>query len=219
MKPIPIAQYLNQFGRVEPARVDRPLFDRAVGDRFPRESVLLKPKAVAPPVIDIEARLEEAREQGRQEGFAAAREEAAAALAEHRGALTERENAARLAWQASEYAQFAQKIDLALEALEEKLARSVSRILKPFLIDEQVKQVTQSLSENLAKILSKDAPAVLKITGPGPLLELLREQLSSHPIDVEYVAASNLDVTVEANQTVLKTQLQAWVDHLQSLGE
>jgi hypothetical protein len=213
MKPIPIAQYLNQFGRVEPNHGDRPLIDRSQ-----RESVLLKPRVVSPPV-DIEARIEEALERGRQEGLAAARAEAAAALAQQRGASADRESAARLAWQANEYAEFAQKIDFALGALEGRLAQSVARILKPFLIEEQVKMVTLALSENLSRILSKDAPPVLKITGPEALLNLLRDKLSSHPVEVEYAPAKDLDVTVEANQTVLKTQLQAWIDHIQTLGE
>lgn len=213
MKPIPIAQYLNQFGRVEPNYGDRP-----PADRSQRESVLLKPRVVAAP-IDIEARIEEALERGRQEGLAAARAESAAALAQQRGLSAERESAARLAWQANEYAQFAGKIDFALGAIEEKLAQSVARILKPFLIEEQVKKVTRTLSENLSRILSKDAPPVLKIAGPEALLNLLRDKLSSHPVEVEYVQADGLDVTVEANQTILKTQLQAWIDHIQTLGE
>jgi hypothetical protein len=213
MKPIPIAQYLNQFGRVEPNHGDR-----VAAERFPRESVLLRPKAVSAP-IDMEARIEEALERGRQEGLAAARAESAAALAQQRGQLTERESAARLAWQANEYAQFAEKIDIAIVALEERLAQSVARILKPFLIEEHVKRVTLALSENLSKILSRDAPPILKVTGPEALLNLLRDNLSSHPVEVEYVQANGLDVTVEANQTVLKTQLQAWIDHIQTLGE
>ena len=213
MKPIPIAQYLNQFGRVELNHGDRP-----PADRSQRESVLLKPRVVAAP-IDVEARIEEALERGRQEGLAAARAESAAALAQQRGLSAERESAARLAWQANECAQFAEKIDFALGAIEERLAQGVARILKPFLIEEQVKKVTRTLSENLSRILSKDAPPVLKITGPEALLNLLRDKLSSHPVEVEYVQADGLDVTVEANQTVLKTQLQAWIDHIQTLGE
>src|SRR6202011_2756346 len=154
---IPIAQYLNQFGRVELNHGDRP-----PADRSQRESVLLKPRVVAAP-IDVEARIEEALERGRQEGLAAARAETAAALAQQRGLSAERESAARLAWQANEYAQFAEKIDFALGAIEERLAQGVARILKPFLIEEQVKKVTRTLSENLSRILSKDAPPVLKI--------------------------------------------------------
>jgi hypothetical protein len=213
MRPIPIAQYLNQFGRVDPSQADRLPVERPQ-----RESVLLKPRVVAPPV-DIQVQIEEAFERGRQEGLAAGRAEATTALAQQRGLSTERENASRVTWQANEYAALAEKIETAMGTLEEKLARSVARILKPFLIEEHVKQVTLALSENLAKILSKDAPPVLKITGPETLLSLLHDKLSSYPVEVEYVQAGGVDVTVEANQTVLKTQLQAWIDHIQAMGE
>jgi hypothetical protein len=208
MKPIPIAQYLNQFGRAEPTHGDRPQ----------RESVLLKQKVVAVPV-DTEARIEEALERGRQEGLAAARAESAAVLAAERSQWVERAAAERLIWQANEYARFGEKIELAMSVLEDRLAQAVARILKPFLVDERTKQVTQALSENLSRILSKDAPSVLKITGPEPLLNVLRERLSAYSVTVEYVAGASLDVTVEAHQTIIKSQLQAWIDHIEAIGE
>ena len=158
MRPIPIAQYLNQFGRAEPTQGDRA-----------RESVLLKTRILSTPA-DIDARVEEAFERGRREGLAAARDECEAAFAAERRQWDEREAEQRIAWQANEYAQLADKIEGAMVAIEDELARSVARILKPFLIEERVKQVTQALSETLSRILSRDAPAALKITGPEALL-------------------------------------------------
>jgi hypothetical protein len=208
MRPIPIAQYLNQFGKADPTQGDRPQ----------RESVLLKPRVLSIPA-DMDTRVEEAFERGRQEGLAAARAESEAALALERSQWDERETAERLAWQANEYARFAEKIELAMVAIEDKLAQSVARILKPFLIDERLKQVTQALSENLSRILSKDAPAALKITGPEALLSALRDRLASHSVAVEYIREDGVDVTVEAHQTIIKSQLQAWIDHIEAIGE
>ena len=51
------------------------------------------------------------------------------------------------------------------------------------------------------------------------LLSVLRDQLSSQSVAVEYVAAEGLDVTIEANQTIIKSQLQAWIDHIETVGE
>lgn len=211
MRPIPIAQYLNQFGKANPARIDSPQL----------ESVLLKPRilpAPAPPV-NIDAQLEEAKELGRQEGLAAAREEFEASLALERKDRDDREVARRLAWQANEYARFAEKIEHAMAAIEGKLAQGVARILKPILIEERAKQVTDALSENLSKILSRDAPALLKITGPEALLSVLRDKMSAHAVAVEYIPSAGADVTVEANQTIIQSQLQAWIDHIASIGE
>lgn len=208
MRPIPIAQYLNQFGKAELAQ----------GNRLQRESVLLKSRILSTPA-DIDARIEEAFERGRQEGLAAARGECEAALAVERRQRDAREAAERLAWQANEYARLAEKIERAMAAIEDELAKSVARILKPFLVEERVKQVTRALSENLSRILSKDAPAALKITGPEALLSVLRDRLASHPATVEYVAGDGVDVTVEAHHTIIKSQLQAWIDHLETIGE
>jgi hypothetical protein len=206
MRPIPIAQYLNQFGRADPTQAER----------VQRDSVLLRPRVLSVPA-DIDARVEEALERGKLEGLAAGRAEAAANLALERADWEEQESERRAAWQANDYAQLAGKIERAMTEVEDRLAGAVARILKPFLIEERVKRITESLSENLSTILSRDSPPVLKITGPEALLSVLRDQMSSHA--VEYVAADGLDVTVEANQTIIKSQLQAWIDHIESIGE
>jgi hypothetical protein len=208
MRPIPIAQYLNQFGRADPTQAER----------VQRDSVLLRPRVLSVPA-DIDARVEEALERGKLEGLAAGRAEAAANLALERADWEEQESERRAAWQANDYAQLAGKIERAMTEVEDRLAGAVARILKPFLIEERVKRITESLSENLSTILSRDSPPVLKITGPEALLSVLRDQMSSHAVVVEYVAADGLDVTVEANQTIIKSQLQAWIDHIESIGE
>jgi hypothetical protein len=208
MRPIPIAQYLNQFGKAEPTHGERPQ----------RESLLLKSRILSSPA-DMDARVAEAFERGRLEGLAAARGECEAALAVERAQWDVRATAERLDWQANEYAGFAEKIERAMAAIEDELAKSVARILKPFLVEERIKQVTQALSENLSRILSNDAPAALRITGPEALLGVLRDRLAGHAVAVEYVPEDGVDVTVEAHQTIIKSQLQAWIDHLEAVGE
>jgi hypothetical protein len=91
--------------------------------------------------------------------------------------------------------------------------------LKPFLNEERVKQVTLALCENLNRILSNETPAVLKISGPEALLSVLRQKMAAHSAAVEFIPAGGLDVTIEAHQTVIRSQLQAWIDHLESIGE
>lgn len=207
MRPIPIAQYLNQFGRAAVTHSERP-----------RENVLVKPRILSTPA-DIEGRVQEAFERGRREGAASARAECEAALgAEHRQ-WEEREADKRRSWQSGEYAAFAEKIDAAVAAIGDELASSVARILKPFLVEERVKQATQALAESLARILSRDAPAALKISGPEGLLGALRERLASGAAQVEFVASEGVDVTVETQHTIIQTQLQAWIDHLAAIGD
>jgi hypothetical protein len=212
MRPIPIAQYLNQFGKANGASIPPPQ----------PQSLLLKPRPVpapSPPPINVDAELAEAAERGRQSALEAARAEFASALDLERRSWEEAEAARRIAWQATEYAIFADKIERAMAAIEDKVASSVARILKPFLNEERAKQITEALSENLSRILSNDAPTMLKITGPQALLNVLRDKMSAHAVNVEYVPSSGVDVTIEANQTVIQSQLQAWMDHIASVGE
>src|SRR5580692_7176294 len=110
MRPIPIAQYLNQFGRAEPTPADR----------VHRDSVLLRPRVLSVPA-DIDARIEEALERGRSEGLAAGRAESAAALHLEQADWEAQENQRRLAWQANEMAQFAEKIEGAMATIEDRL--------------------------------------------------------------------------------------------------
>ncbi|MGA2044492.1 MAG: hypothetical protein ABSG83_14105 [Roseiarcus sp.] len=212
MRPIPIAQYLNQFGRVNGARIDPPHDGPAA-----RPRVLSVPADSVP--LNIDAQLGEAVERGRQEGLAAARAEFAAAILAERKELEERDAARRLAFQANEYARFGEKIENAMAAIEDGLAQTVARILKPYLSEAVARQASEALSDALSRILSRDAPSLIKITGPEPLLGLLREKMAAHPVTVEYVASTGVDVTVEANQTIIQSQLQAWIDHIASIDE
>jgi hypothetical protein len=204
MKPIPIAQYLNRFERAEPTDIEAP-----------PSPFTVKPR-VAPAADDIETRLREAYEKGRQEGLAMARSEADALLTNQKGEQEERVVAERLAFQANECAKFADQITVGLSEIEDRIAATVAGILRPFLVQEQAARVTKALSENLARILSGDSPALLKISGPEFMLSVLRDRLSNHPAPVEYSVEEGLDVTVEAQQTIIRSQLEAWINLIES---
>ena len=210
MKPIPIAQYLNRFERVgaadfgEPAKPPPPL---------------LKPRVVAAPAEDIQARLQEAFERGRQDGIAAARAEAEAVLAQQQGELNQRAEGERVAFQAQEYATLADQISAGLNEIEARIADGVAHILRPYLAQEQSKKVIQALSETLGRILSSESAALLRISGPETVLNVLRDRLSKHAVEVEYVLEDGVDVTIEAQQTVIRSQLQAWLDLIDTTAD
>jgi len=208
MKPIPIAQYLNRFERVEPSDADT----------FTARPLLLKPRIVAA-VEDTDARVHEAFERGRQEGFAAAQAEAEAALAAQRSEMQEREQAERAVFQAREYAQLADQISAGLAEIEARIAEAVAHILRPYLAQEQSKRVIQALSDNLCRILSGESATLLTISGPESVLNLLRDRLAHYPVQVEYNLEEGVDVTVEAQQTIIRSQLQAWLDLIDSTAD
>jgi hypothetical protein len=206
MKPIPIAQYLNRFERAEPTDMEAPRRQNAL---------TLKPRVV-PVVEDVETRLNDAFERGRQEGLATARAETAAALARQQDEQEERAGAERVAFQADEYAKLADQISAGLNEIEERIAATVARILRPYLAQEHSRLVVKALSDGLARILSGDTATLLKITGPEVMLNVLRDRLAKHPIQVEYSIEDGVDVTVEAQHTIIRSQLQAWNDLIDS---
>jgi len=212
MKPIPIAQYLNRFERAAPTHPSPPK----------REAVLLAPR-ILPTREEVESRVEaqvaEAFERGRQQGFAEARDTAAANLERDLADREEHARADRLVFQNEECAKLADRIASGLAEVETRVAESVARILKPYLAQEQAKRVTQSLSENLNRILSGEFGATLKISGPDSILAALRDRLAAREVQVEYCLQPGVDLTVEAQHTVIRTQLQAWTDLINSLGD
>lgn len=210
MRPIPIAQYLNRFERVGAA---------GVGEPAKQPPALLKPRVVAAPVEDTEARLHDAFERGRQEGLAAARAEVEAVLTRQQGEFEERAQAERIAFRSQEYAALADQISAGLSEVEARIAEAAAHILRPYLAQEQSKRVIQALSETLGRILSSESPALLKISGPEAVLNALHDRLSSQAVQVEYSIEDGVDVTIEAQQTVIRSQLQAWLDLIDSAAD
>jgi hypothetical protein len=209
MKPIPIAQYLNRFERADPTPVETPAV---------RTNPFLKPRP-APPAENLEARLAEAFERGRQEGLATARAETAEAIARVRAEWREKEDAEQTALQVSHGGDLADRIADGLDQIEQRIAATVARILKPYLAEEQSKRVILSLSESLGRILNSDSDALLRISGPEAVLSALRDRLSGRPVRVEYNIEDGVDVTVEADQTIIESQLAAWFALFESIGD
>ena len=209
MRPIPIAQYLTRFERVEPANV---------GAAPKQSAALLKPRAVAA-LEDTDALLREAFERGRQEGLAAGRAETEAALIQQHRELEDQLKIERVAFQAQEYAKLADQVSEAMVEVEGRIAEAVSHILRPYLAQEQSKRVIQALSSNLGRILSSESVPVLKISGPEQVLNALRDRLSKHAVQVEYSLEDGVDVTVEAQQTIIRSQLKAWLDLIDSTSD
>jgi hypothetical protein len=213
MKPIPIAQYLSQLER---EKAPRPIEQRTQR----RESPFMKPRLVAtaaeepppaaPATLDIEARLAEAYERGVQEGRIEAHAEHARREAARDADHETRFQRERQEFQANKYAQLADALAAGLIEIEERIACVVARILEPYLAEEQTKLVVKALCEDIDKLLSADAPPLLRISGPEKVLVALRERLSGQPVEVEYWLNDGVDAIVQTHNTRIETQLQNW---------
>jgi hypothetical protein len=173
---------------------------------------------VIPEGQDIERRLADAFERGRKEGLEAGRVEVAQAHASELRSAGQRALEETRDFQANEYAQLAERIDAALGEIEHRIGTSVSRILAPYLMDRIAGQAVDELCQVLARLRAWAAPGMIRIRGPERLLGKLRERVLLLFVDVEFTADDGVDITVEAQDTLITTALKPWADLLASSG-
>jgi flagellar biosynthesis/type III secretory pathway protein FliH len=161
-----------------------------------------------PPAPDIEARVAEAYDRGLREGLATARAENAETLAREQASQQERTLMERLDFQLNEYAGLADVIETGLVEIEQRIAATVARILAPFLTSALSKQVVDELCANIARLRAGGSPG---------LLGALRDRVSFLSVDVEFVVEDRVEATIEAQHTMIGSELQPWADLIASL--
>jgi hypothetical protein len=247
MKPVPIMQYLDHFGRVGQAEVQpiaqapapfKPRTLRAVPDPAARASLPLsralqemgslrdesapaprpRPRA-APSEAEIEARIAEAYERGRREGAAAARAEDGETLEREIAGERQRTMVAQLDFQLNEYAQVAEAVSAGLQEIEQRIAEAVARLVEPLVARATADRIVEALCDNIARLRVGGSPGLIKIRGPERVLAALRERVAYLAVEIEYVADHGVEVSIESDETTIRSQLQPWADLIASLAE
>lgn len=171
------------------------------------------------PEDDPEARIAEARDTGYAEGLEAARVEAAAEREDAQRAFDERLAAERHKWSVEQSETLTENLTAAVRQMQETLAECVGQVLRPFVIDLLRKQMLADLVEAIATISASHEGIAIRIAGPADLLDCLKETLAALPLAVDYEASEGVDVHVIADQTVIETRLQAWIDVINARSE
>ena len=182
-------------------------------------AALFRPREVAPPQPDIEERLAEAYHRGVQEGLDAARGEAATARAMERAELQKHAVVERLDFQMNEYAKLAEGISQGLAEIERRISDGVARILRPLLMVSVTSRAVGELTANIAKLSSSGHPPLLKISGPEPLLKVLKARTTALAIEIEFAPDAQIEIKVEASHTTIATELGPWLELIHSLSE
>ena len=237
MKPVPILQYLDHFGRVvapdaqaqAPAPFKPRLLRPAAADEPPRPQPAIaralrqepapapRPARVQLSEAQIEARVADAYERGRRDGAEAAQAEAAETLEREIAGERERATLAQLDFQLCEYAHLAEAISAGLQEIEQRVADVVARLLAPLLTHATTDRIVEALCDDLARLRVGGAPGLIKIRGPERVLAALRERVAYLSVDVEFVADHGVEATIEADETKIVSQLQPWADLIASL--
>jgi flagellar biosynthesis/type III secretory pathway protein FliH len=206
MIPRPVADYLIEIG---PGDAPPPIL---VASPEPDLTPLWPEEPEEDPQIAIDA----AREEGRAAGLEEARTQCAADYAAELAAAHARFGAeltaARESWAHEEGAHLREQLAAAMLAMEERLADSVARVLRPFIVAALRRQMIDKLIENVRTIAGSAEKIAIEIAGPADLIEILRTQLEGVPAAFKYVMQDGVDVSVVADQTSIGTQLKAWTD-------
>jgi hypothetical protein len=196
MRPIPIAQYLNQMARVEPT-VSPPLVAEVV-----------RPRLVMTPE-ETERRIQEAYARGLREGRESVQAEADERIEQTRADLRADQERARAAAGAEAVSHLSVQISEGFENVHARIAEGVARVVRPVLTLAQARLVERTLADGVARLLSNDGPELLRISGPAVLLAELKKQLAGRPVRVQFTETQGVEVTVRADQTIIQTRLEA----------
>jgi hypothetical protein len=213
-KPAPsAARVANPYAEPATASLEAPAGRRGSALFRPRE-----PASAPTPPPDIEERLSEAYHRGVQEGLDAARAEAATARAMERAEIQKRVVVERLDFQMNEYAKLSDAIGLGLKDVERRISESVERILRPFLLAAVTSRAVDEVAASIARLASTGHRPLMKVSGPEPLLKLLKDRLGAIAVEFEFAPDSQIEIKVEATHTTIATELGPWADWLESLS-
>jgi hypothetical protein len=198
----PIIGFLAEF-----SEVDQPV------DVPPDEA----PPATDPAVDEadrLRALVQAAREEGLAEGRRLGDDAAEVRLQQLAGDHAAALEAARAAWAAGEGESLASTLISGLAALEAALADNLAGVVTPFLAPAARHRAALELRAALAALMAGTHGGLIEIRGPGDILEPLRVALADNAA-VVLTEADGVDVVVEAGDTTIRSQLQAWSERFE----
>jgi hypothetical protein len=224
MKPVPFAQYLERQQKTASRAPAEPAVwpPRDYGDegkQMQRNSPLLRrlEKEPVDPKPAMAQRIDQTRQTAFEDGREAARQELAEERARLREALDAEIEKARAQWIEEEAERLAVAHRSAFEVFETRCAQSVVNILRPFLTQQVIARVTESLVENLEVLFASRTRALFEISGPADMLDALREKFAARDVAVEFKPNESIDIKVCVDDTIIETQLGAWMKALGAL--
>ncbi|WP_267428269.1 hypothetical protein [Methylobacterium sp. GC_Met_2] len=176
-----------------------------------------EPSPSSPPPPDLDAIAAAARLEGRREGEAAVRAAVEAAVKAEREAAAATLAEARQHWVETESTLLAGAITGQARMVEERLAQSLARVLRPFLAEALRQEAIADLHATLASLVADDQAGTLAVTGPADLVAALVRRLDLPPERVAITAGGGPDLRIRSNGTLVETRLGAWGERLAAL--
>jgi hypothetical protein len=162
--------------------------------------------------VDWAERVEEAYARGIEEGKRAAEAETVVLLEEQKAASDQSLAAAREAWCNEQGPRLAEQIGTAIRDMEERIAESAERVLRPFLAQAVRDEAIGQLRAIVNELTTTNPGITLEISGPEDLLGAMRTSLSASIANASYVVNEACDVQVKAGASVIETRISAWLN-------
>jgi hypothetical protein len=114
-----------------------------------------------------------------------------------------------------------ERLATGLEEIKQRFAHEVSRVLERFLESAVRDRALAELGDTVAALLARKGSAIVRVSGPGDLVEALRARLPQDGAGIAFEAAAGApDVTVRLDDTVVRTAIAEWSARLASaIGE
>ncbi|KAB2943233.1 MAG: hypothetical protein K8F92_10785 [Hyphomicrobium sp.] len=199
MSVVPAAPYLVDFSAKDIAS--------EVGEESPR------PSSTVGGDSDWAERVEEAHARGIEEGRKAAEAETIARLEEQKAALEQSLATARMSWCEEQGPRIAEQIGMAVRDLEDRIAESVERVLRPFLAEAARDEAIRQLRAIVEELIATNPGITLEISAPEDLLSTVRASLSASVVTVSYVVNEACDVQLKAGASIIETRIAAWLKY------
>lgn len=172
-----------------------------------------------PAAIDPAKLLADAHERGFREGTAAARVEFEQQRAADAARHEERLVAERRRWSDAEGDRLAAEISAGFRRIETNVAASVARILAPFVAEQVRRTAVDELSATLSALLTDGSARTMVVRGPHDLVERLRPKLVADAASIRFEVTASADIRVATGETIVETQIAAWLDRLAAAVE
>jgi hypothetical protein len=103
-----------------------------------------------------------------------------------------------------------------LDRIETAIAQHAARVLAGFLHEAVRERALADLSETVGGLLVGGGAARVKVAGPAALLERLKSIANPGAASIEFTEHDAAEVTVAIDETVVETNIGAWMERVDS---
>ncbi len=106
-----------------------------------------------------------------------------------------------------------------LAAIEERVGRQVATVLLRFLDQAVRERAVNELIEAVSALVTGGSATRVRIAGPAALTERVEAAIAPTGVPVERAESSAADVSVTIDDTVVETNIAAWMERLMTQAE